>query len=487
MTSHRGPVCDLAAFRESLLSAGSDGTIRLWAFQKEITLVSKSSHEQVCEIKLCPTAADSANSLGGVRCLASREDTIFAGLETGVLAVLTPKLEVTRTIPDASTSVVSIAVSEWSPLLATGGDGGSVRLYSISTRLVRPIATRLLDSSPIASLVFTRDSVAAASARGVHFSSLSNLEPLALLRLPGVLSMVFVARPRLLAAACRDGRLCLISPSDFRIFRTHALSQTAYPLSVAADPRGLLLVAALSDGAVVGVDAVSGDPAFRFTTLAGVVTRIAFHAGDLAVGSHGGFVMRWELPPALRVELERSPGSPPPLEAEEDEDGGADRIRRSVIGHAEPPPELIYREGRAEAVAEASPDAGEEEDDAEPPDDAPFDGPRPAAAGDGGADAFLRRSFARRAPAERMGQLAERLAVALAGARALLDVPPESAEVRGAQAELRGVLAAAAPTPVDGNAELARRLEGAAGAAERELADAHAAVAAIRALLAGGD
>jgi hypothetical protein len=84
MTIHRRPACGLAAFRESLLSAGSDGTM----------------HE-------FPR---------WVRCLASRADSIFAGLETGVMAVLTPKLELTRTIQPRHFN----GLPSWQPAVLTG-------------------------------------------------------------------------------------------------------------------------------------------------------------------------------------------------------------------------------------------------------------------------------------------------------------------------------------------------------------------------------
>jgi hypothetical protein len=124
---------------------------------------------------------------------------------------------------------------------------------------------------PITSLIFTHEGVAAASGRRFHFASLSNRGSVCPMPLPAPSFRWFS-----FAGASRDGCLRLISPTDFRLFRTHSLSRPRTRAISCWGPRSAPAASA---------------PAFRFGTLADIVTRVVFHADDLVVGSHGGFVI----------------------------------------------------------------------------------------------------------------------------------------------------------------------------------------------------
>jgi hypothetical protein len=384
------------------------------------------------------------------------------------------------------------------PLLATGGGDGTLRLYNIGSAVFsRPIATRGLNDDPILSVVFTHRTIAAASSGGLHFASLANAEVLGTLEVDDpILSLAYLARPNLVAVACRGREFLLVSPDDRRVFRSYSLSITTYPLLVAAHPTDLLVILAMNDATVVAVDVVSGEKVCQFQTLAGIITRILFHDGDIILGSHSGFLMRWNLPGALRAELEKEPTAPPiPFELSDDENDGREQVRKSFIHHKDPPPEWVYQEGHADLVPDSIEESPEEDEPEQVAvEDGQFDAPRPKVTSEeASVDNFLRRSFVRQSrpspsPAREMQELANALRETLALAMEQLAIRSDDKEVIEAQEELKLITSRMTPDGSEAETatrELAMRMDERTREIERELLESRARIANILEILSG--
>jgi hypothetical protein len=413
-------------------------------FQKRGELVAESEQKQHAEARLCPSTPDSANSLCGVRCIISRNDRIYAGLQTGLLNVLNVQFKVLRSV--CAGSIMCMAIHPTIPLLATGGDDGCIRLYNISSPVFnRPIATQTLDNEPIVSIVFTQRTLAAASARGLHFASLVNCEIFGTIPIEDpILAIAYLSRPNLVVVGCQGRDLLLISPDERRIFRLLPLSVRTYPLAIAVHPTDLLIVVAMSDSSIIGIDPISGESVFQFQTLAGIITRITFHDSDIILGSQAGFLMRWNLPNALRIELSKEPNAAPsPMEELGDEEEECDaQIRFSFIQQPDPPPEWVYKEDRTDLIAEPIEESPEEEEPEEKaPDPQTFDAPRPEVKSEvREVEDFLRQSFTRlpsrdleKRDRDEMLSLTEALRSVLGLAREYLAIRNDDPEVIEAQ------------------------------------------------------
>jgi WD40 repeat protein len=470
ITSHREPVCDVSVCRLSVLSCGSDGSIRSWKFQKSIALVSPSLQEQEAEVRLFKKA-EALDAITGVRTICcAHDDYIYAGLDTGFLNVLDDRLRVLQSIPDNSASVMSMAIQ--GQFLATGGGDGMIRVYTIVEKGLIRSTFRRLDTEPITSVVFTRNSFVASSVSGLFFMSLPNCEIFG--RVPSdspILTLAAALRPNLVVAAARGGSIQLFAGDNGRLFRSFQVSTAACPLAVAVHPSDLLFVLGMSDGSVIGIDPVSGAQAFGFQSAAGIITRMIFHEGYLIVASQGGFIMRWNLPQSLRIELEKQPGQPL-LADPADEDFDA-HIRQSFVASRAPRPEWIYTDLQNDAPAvdqeEAEePDEAAEEDDVE--DDmqnhSQFDAPRPVVEPEErNIDQFLRQSFSKKPSvvpkreSDEINQMTHRLTELLRRAGDWLGVEASDEDVVGAKRELKEMIDSMKPKASQSDAT-ARELTG---------------------------
>jgi hypothetical protein len=267
------------------------------------------------------------------------------------------------------------------------------------------------------------------------------------------------------------------------------LSITTYPLSIAIHPTDLLIVVAMSDANVIGIDPISGEKVCQFQTLAGIITKIIFHDGDVVIGTQAGFLMRWNLPNSLKIELAKEPNAPPiPFESEEEEEQREfdDQIRHSFIQQPELPPEWIYKEGRADLIPEQIEESPEEDEfEEKAPNPQMFDGPRPQPISEGReVEDFLRQSFVRRStrkPNEEMMEIVEELRKVLEIVKEQLGIKSEDLDVIEAQRELKEVVDQMKPglAEMDRTAkELALKMEESTRTMNQQIEESRARIAA---------
>lgn len=406
-SSHRGPVCSIAIdpATNHVISSGSDYSIRVWNITKNQELISKSSQEQLLIKYLSTPEKSFLNTLCGLRTLAVREGLVYTGDDDGILHILNlENLEELKSILDNLDSILCLAIHPTLPILATGGGDGNVRLYNIAGQSLSLSCNKHFFSQPVTSIVFNENVIVASSSGGIVFASLPNLDTIKLnYSSEPILTLASISKAHLVVAGGCDRHITFYSPKEGRIFRKYLMSHNNYPLVITAHKSGLILAVAMSNGIIVIVDAVSGEPVFSFDTLLGIITSVQFHENDLIIASFGGCIMRWNLPPKLHQELEYRPNiapmfpflgeaSPQPVSQPLDY---VAPIPSSFMNGQNPPPEWIYKEVKVDSIQVDNPYHAEPEIEEEEENDIEgFDKPRPSIESEGEkADDFVRASF----------------------------------------------------------------------------------------------
>jgi hypothetical protein len=407
LPAHRGPVCGVCVAGDSVVTCGSDSTVRGWRLQKTQALIGKSSQEQLAARAVAPRAPDRLSSVTGVRCVTSRDGLVFAGdFEGGLHVLRSETLEGARAASEGA-PVICVAAHRTDPIVATGGGDGCVRLYAVRGDAAPSLSLTMrkaVHTGPVTSLVFALSGVVTASADGLLFMALPAGKAYARHRsAEPFLSLAVVPSEKVVVVGGCDACVSLFRTADGTLLRQHRLSPSAYPLAVAVDRAGLFVAAAMSDGQLQLLDVFSGETLCAVDSHAGVATALAFHEGDLVLASFAGPVMRWNLPPAVHTAMaERECVGEPLLGlvlAEERPDDADARLRGSVMRGGAPDAEWIFKEvhgGRLQSGKPTARDTAAEEEDVA--DHAGFDGPRPAVAGayEARVDDIVRTSFMRR-------------------------------------------------------------------------------------------
>jgi WD40 repeat protein len=403
---HRGAVCGLFVLQESVLTCGSDSTVRVWKLQKTQTLIGKSSQEQVVSRVITKRAPDALTNLTGVRCVAAKDDLVFAGDFTGTVHVLQgDTLENIAQIVESYPGVICIAVHKSEPLVATGGGDGYIRVYTLTGRTLSVTLTKQVHTGPVTSIVFAQSGIVTTSSDGLRFCALPSGKTYATHKsTEPFLALAIVPSEKLVVAGGCDNCISLFRTADGSLFRKHKLSQSAYPLAIAIDKGGLFIATAMSDGQLQLLDLFSGDILFSVNSHAGVVTALHFHEGDLLLTSFSGPVMRFMLPTAVHTAMtERACENQPllglVLDSAHEEPATDAIVRGSLMKGGKPDADWIFREIHGERLQSGKPtsrdDAVEEEDEV---DQGGFDGPRPTVAGEyeTKVDDIVRMSFMRK-------------------------------------------------------------------------------------------
>lgn len=309
---HRGPVCALTMIEDnnnSIVTCGSDCSIRIWRIQRRKGIVAKSLQEQICENRISKPPSNFHTLLTGLRCCASGNGYIYTGDNFGNLYILNSNdLSQARNKPvrDCSDPIMCIAIHRTEPLLATGNANGDVRIYNLSNQTISLSITKNVHDSPITSLVFKGKKLITSSSEGIAFMKLpeyniyatySSNEP--------IFSLSINERAKLLASVGKDRYLTLFTIKEGKIFRRHLLSNHSYPLVITTHNSCLIYAIAMSDGLVFIIDAISCEPVHTFQSMAGIITGLIFHEDDLLISSFSGCIMRWNLPESLREQLQK--------------------------------------------------------------------------------------------------------------------------------------------------------------------------------------
>lgn len=307
LPSHRGPVCGIAVLHDCILSCGSDATVRCWKIQVNKALIGISSQEQICCRTITKVAVNYTTTLTGVRCIAAKDELVFAGDNSGNLHLMKlDKLEEIKKIVESFQGVMCIAVHPDKPFVLTGGGDGKARVYKIDneTKNLALTVVKQYHSSPITAVSFTPNGFVSTSSEGIKFCHLpsgeiyqSNQtnEPL--------LSLTTIPSGKVVITGGCDGCVSLWLVKDGSLFRRHKLSPSSYPLALSVDKAGLFIAVALSDGTARVLDLFSGDTIYSFNTHAGIVTSVSFHESDLLFSSFCGSILRWTMPQAIHTAI----------------------------------------------------------------------------------------------------------------------------------------------------------------------------------------
>lgn len=299
--SHRGPVCGIAVLPHCIVSCGSDSTIRSWKLQMNQALIGISSQEQICMKTITKLADNYTTDITGVRCVAAKDDVIFAGDNSGNLHILKLEgLDETKKIVESFQGVMCVAVHPNQSLVATGGGDGKARIYKISGDNVILSASKQCHANPITSIVFTPNGFVTTSFNGIKFCNLPQADIYSSTDTnDALLSLATIPNGKVVIAGGCDGFITLWLVKDGSLFRRYKSSPSSYPLSIATDKAGLFIAAALSDGTVKILDLFSGDIIYSFNSHAGMMTSISFHENDLLLSSFSGCIFRWTLPQTI--------------------------------------------------------------------------------------------------------------------------------------------------------------------------------------------
>lgn len=404
LSSHRGPICGLYVLPDCILSCGSDATVRSWKLQRNQELISKSSQEQISSRVITKLATDYKTTLTGVRCVASKDNLVFAGDNSGNLHLMKLEgLSEIKKVIENFPGVICMAVHPKEPLLATGGGDGSIRLYKIQNQNISMINPRSLHSSPVTSIVFAQEGIITASSDGLRFCKLPSCDIYASHDSDeAILSLATIPNGKIVIAGSCDNSIYLYRVRDGSLFRRHKLSQSSYPLAIATDKSGLFIAVAMSDGYCSLLDLFSGDTIYSFNSMAGIITNIQFHEGDILLSSFSGCIMRWAMPSAVHKAIAEKNTQTPifdlllnsgPTTVEQ-----PNQIPGSQMKCPAPSSNWVFKEiidNQIQLEKPQAQDVSEEEDVA---DQAGFDAPRPSVEGEyeSRVDDLVRQSFIRR-------------------------------------------------------------------------------------------
>ncbi|OHT12876.1 hypothetical protein TRFO_17138 [Tritrichomonas foetus] len=420
LPSHRGPVCGLTVLPDCILSCGSDATVRVWKLMINKALIGKSSQEQISMRTITKLAPDYTHTLTGVRCIAARNDLVFAGDNSGNLHVMKlnkhNKLEEIKKIIECFPGVMCVAVqneantnSNMNPCVATGGGDGKARVYTINDHNLVLTVVKQYHSSPITGVAFTPNGFVTTSSNGIRFCNLPLGDVYSSTDTDdALLTLATIPSGKAVVTGGCDGCICLWLVKNGSLFRKHKLSPSSYPLAVAVDKAGLFIAVALSDGTTRLLDLFSGDTIYSFQSHAGIVTCITFHESDLLFSSFSGGIMRWTLPEAVHTAVaERFGQNQPILDILRVSDANTSspdvnvRPSGTLMKGCEPEANWVFEKIENNQLRSDKPLAQdvdslqEEEDEVE---QAGFDAPRPSVEGEYEArvDDLVRQSFMRR-------------------------------------------------------------------------------------------
>ncbi|KAH0787454.1 mitogen-activated protein kinase-binding protein 1 isoform X1 [Histomonas meleagridis] len=485
--SHRGPVCGLSIHDNYIISCGSDSTIRLWKLQRNRELIEKSSQEMICMKTITKKNSNFLDNLTGVRCVSIRNELIFAGDINGNLHILNfNDLSEVKKIIENFTGVLCICAHPIEPYIATGGGDGYVRIYKINeeNNNLSLYNSKQYFNSPITSIVFTNLGFAISSTNGIKFCTLNDDETFFSYETnEPILALATIPNGKMVFSCGCDNYLTMFKSSDGSIFRRYKLSQFSYPMCIDIDKSGLFIAIAMSDSSIKILDLFSGSILFSFLSLAGIITSIHFHEGDLLLSSASGCIFRWETPSIIHKiiyehENENQPILDIILNANEKTNNNNINLKRSygtLMKGNIPNKDWIFKELNNDQLKQQNPlsqyDNIEEEEEIEQTD---FDAPRPNLDGEyeTKVDDLVRKSFVRRnneeqindnenkneieivenneneivvetkTTAEQIREAAKRLQDAFVKAKKLLDVKPSCPEEIAAKALLNTTLEA---------------------------------------------
>lgn len=313
--NHRGPICKILVIKPSgqIISCGSDNSVRLWEVHKHQDLISNSSQEMINYRQFGPLEPSFIENYCGVRSAAYLNGLLIAGLNDGIVHILRiDTFEEILNFIDSIDAVTALASLESKSFFASGSGEGTVRLYSIEKKEndeydYTLISSREVFSNTITSLIFVPSFLIATSQNGVKFLSLPSLEESSSYETSEpILSSTYIEKADLIAVVGCDCYISLFDSKSGRLFNRFTLSNNFYPVTIDSHESGLVLAVAMSDGKVLVVDIITGDPIYSFDPSMGLITSIAFHESDLIISSFSGCISRWNLPESFHKEVERS-------------------------------------------------------------------------------------------------------------------------------------------------------------------------------------
>lgn len=313
--NHRGPICKILVIKPSqrIVSCGSDNSIRLWEIHKHQDLISNSSQEMVNCLQFGSPEPDYVNNYFGVRTATFLDDLLITGCHDGIVHILRmDTFEEIISFIDSIDAVTSLASLEDKSYFASGSGDGGIRLYSVEKKDDNEYDYTLVTSktaftTPITSLIFTNSFLFSTSQTGVKFFSIPSLEEISYYQTTEpILSSTYIEKADLIATASCDCYISLFDSKSGKFFNRFTLSNNYYPVAIDCHESGLVLAVAMSDGIVLVVDIITGQPIYSFDPLLGVITSIAFHENDLVISSFSGCIARWNLPDSFHKEIELS-------------------------------------------------------------------------------------------------------------------------------------------------------------------------------------
>ena len=408
LPGHRGPVCGLAITSNFILSCGSDSTIRVWELQTNKAFTEKSSQEQIYMRSITKQIPNYTATLTGVRCIATKENHVFAGDFAGTLHVMRlnkRKLEEIKNIVESPKDVLCVAVDPNKPYVGTGGGDGFSRIYHINGDNISLTLSNKHFNSPITAITFIPNGFVIASSEGIKFCHLPKGDFYCKVNVDeAILSLTTLPNGKAVVSGGCDGCISIWLVAKGTLSRKYKISPSSYPLAIAVDKSGLFVAAALSDGFIRLLDIFSGDTIYSFQSHAGIITCITFHENDLLLSSFSGIIMRWTLPPAIHDAIsERNGMKRPILPMGDMRRSGLDLLRGSIMKGSIPNigckfktidnKRIVVDKPLAQDIESLKND--EEEDEVE---QAGFDAPRPFIEGEyeTRVDDIVRQSFIRR-------------------------------------------------------------------------------------------
>lgn len=312
--NHRGPICKILVIKSTgqIVSCGSDNSVRLWEIHKQQEFISKSSQEMVNYRQFGPLEPSFIDNYFGVRSVTYLNGLLIAGLNDGIVHILKiDTFEEIMNFIDSIDAVTALASLENKSFFASGSGDGTVRLYSIEKKDDDEIDYTLISSreafsNTITSLIFIPSSLVATSQNGVKFFSLPSLEEISFFETSEpILCSTYIEKADLIAAGGCDCNVYLFDSKSGRLFNRFTLSNNYYPVTIDSHESGFVLAVAMSDGNVLVVDIITGEPIYSFDPSMGVITSISFHESDLIIASFSGCIARWNLPESFHKEVEK--------------------------------------------------------------------------------------------------------------------------------------------------------------------------------------
>lgn len=414
ITNHCGPVNSIFADKDgTLVTAGSDGTVRQWEIQTLEPLIGKDQlGERACN-QVVKMPSDFKTALTGIRCICAVGNFIVAGDHRGTVHVLSRQtLKDIQQLAVAKQAITAIAANNES--VVAGTEGGKLISFQVAvTGLIQAKTFTMSNNGTVCSILVTNDGyTVAANISEIRIFNGQNSVAIS----QSALSLSLLPNGKYFAAACNeDCSLKIFKLSDGSTFRSHKLSIGSYPVKVAVEPSsGLFIAACMSDSTIRIVDTFSGDQLHSIPAMTSLITDLVYiGSGDFIVSSFAGFCGLWRVPDSIHAAI-REKNLPDVLSLLNDAPSSPARnsmrgsiMRSSVV-------DGMFEEAKENAnnLTAIEEEGGEEEDEA--PEESSyqaFNQPRPSKQGEyeSNIDKIVRASFMKKSKRSEIEEVAQTL------------------------------------------------------------------------------